>query len=615
VPPTSPPDEEVRAGRQPTGGTHPPSQAHARRSWRPPARSVAAVVAPALLIGVLAWPLLFTDSIFNGDWPIHLWFIWHQSLSIRADHLPSFFLNYSNGVLYPLFAFYGGPVYALAGALSLALGGAPLETYVLTYLMGFAAAFGGWYWMARMAGLGRWRAQVPGLVFITSAYYLTLIYARGDWNEFLGVSAIPLMVAAGLSVLRADRLRPWPAIALVASAVVFFGSHSLTTIWGSVTLVVVGLAILVCVPRARREITRRGVIRVAGLVAPAALVCAWFLLPAAVYESHTIIGAEYPHWRSLLRNSMYLVSTRHLLTLSRATAAEPGTVFALSLPILTIAWVLVGIATFSLTRRRGTWMRILLVVSCATALVGVAMTHAGLILALPRPLAILQFSYRLESYVLLGLSGAVLAVLVLVQGDARTRGVKLLTFALPPIVLVSVVGAVQQVDAHPVTGNRHTALSSFYATPLPGASLIDYVDIHNMAIYGKNPSREPRLAKVIFPPATVYDDRVSRVVHLFPGQLVETNLEGGPDLVKVTGARIVGIAESGDNVLEIERPSGASGRAAARSESGAPTETISVTPTDGLPLVLGRLLALVGAIVLAAEFAVLAARGLRARRA
>ena len=206
---------------------------------------------PALLIGVLAWPMLFAQSVFNEDWINHLWFIWHQSLTIRADHLPSLFLDYSHAVFYPQFAFYGGTLYALAGTLSLALGDAPLQAYILTYLLAFAAVYGGWYWMARMAGLGRWWAHAPGLVFVTSAYYLTNIYARGDWPEIMGVSSIPLMMAGGLSVLRAERLCLGPATALTAAAIVFFGSHNITMLWASSILIVAALAIVVCVPRAR----------------------------------------------------------------------------------------------------------------------------------------------------------------------------------------------------------------------------------------------------------------------------------------------------------------------------------------------------------------------------
>jgi hypothetical protein len=52
------------------------------------------------------------------------------------------------------------------------------------------------------------------------------------------------MTAAGLSVLRADRLRTWPALTLVGSGVVFCGSHNMTLLWGSTFLALVGLAIV-----------------------------------------------------------------------------------------------------------------------------------------------------------------------------------------------------------------------------------------------------------------------------------------------------------------------------------------------------------------------------------
>jgi hypothetical protein len=159
--------------------------------------------AALLLIGALSRPLVFSGSYFGDVWLEHLWFLWQQSLAIRADHVPSLFVNYAYGVYYPHYAFYGGTLYALTGTLSLLLGNAPLETYILTYLLAFAAAYGGWYWLARQAGVGRWRAHAPGVVFITASYYLTLIYERGDWPELVGVSVIPLMVASGLSVLRA----------------------------------------------------------------------------------------------------------------------------------------------------------------------------------------------------------------------------------------------------------------------------------------------------------------------------------------------------------------------------------------------------------------------------
>ncbi len=560
-----------------------------------------------LLIGVLSWPVVFSKATFNGDWMGQVWFLWQQSLAIRADHVPSLFLNYPYGVFYPHFAFYGGTLYALTGTLSLALGNAPIETYDLTYLFGFAAAYGGWYWLSRSCGLGRWRAQVPGLVFVTSSYYLTEIYARGDWPEFVGISMVPLMVAAGVSVLRGDRLRAWPALALTVSSVFFFGSHSLTIVWGSTMIVLVALALVVCVPRARQEITRAGAIRVTSMVVPAALLSAWFLLPAAAYQSSTLIATEFPHWAALLRATQYLVSTGHLFTLSRASASTPGAAFALSLPILVIAWVLVSLAIFLRRGLRGTWIRVLLICSALTTFLIVLMTHAGMILALPRAYATLQFSYRLESYVLLALSGTVLAALVLARG--RDRGARLSTWALVPVLVVSVVGAIQQADAYPVGGERYATLTALYHTPGAGEVLSDYVDVHLRGLTDPN----GRPTEVHFNPAAVHDNHTTKVVHLAPGQLVYSNLQGPPSLVRITGAKIAGINNEGYDVLEIGPATRPTGQSAAKG-AARPTETITLSQADPLPVVVGRVLTLAAALALLVQFGALAVRGLLRQR-
>jgi hypothetical protein len=543
------------------------------------ARRAATLAAALLLTGVLAWPLLFTNATFNEDWLNHLWYLWHQSRAIRADHAPSLFLEYSGGVFYPIYAFYGGTLYALAGTLSLVLGDAPLQSYVLTYLLGLLAAYGGWYWMSRMFGLARWEVHMPGLVFVTSASYLMLIYGLGDWPEFLAVSAMPPLIAAGLSVLRAERLQTWPALALAVSAVVFFGSHLLTVIWGSTILLLVGLALLLCVPEARHGVTRAGVVRVAGLLLPALLVSAWFLLPTIAYESQTVIAASYPRFRGLLRASMYTVSAKNLFTFSRARSS--GTVVTLALPILAIAWVLVSLAASLRAGQRGkTWSRVLLILCAVSALVGIAMTHAGLILALPRLYATLQFSFRLESFLLLGVSGAVLAALVAARDGPR--GVRLWNWALVPIAIVSLYGAIEQVDAYPHGRPRGTALSSYLVPTFEREGLLDYVN-------DRQPIVARHLPRVDFPPDSLHGDRATQIVRARPGQLVDTNIRSTPDLVRVTGARIVGADPEADDVLEV---SGA---------ESTPTHTISVAAAGTLPVTLGRVLSVLALVVLAGQ--------------
>jgi hypothetical protein len=583
-------------------------RAIARARLTPAGEKLLQVGAPLLLIGALTWPMLFTSSTFYFDWITHLWFVWHQSFTIEANHLPSLFLNYRHAVFYPYYAFYGGTVYSLTGLLSLMLGNAPVETYVLTFVMGFTAAYGGWLWMARMAGLRGWRAQLPGLVFLTGAYYVAIPYSSGDWPAFTGVSVIPLMVASGLSVLRAERLRMWPAVALVTSTIVFFGSHSITILWGSTTMILMALAIVARVPQARRQITRQGVIRVSGLVIPALLINAWYLLPAIAYESHTLIGSGFGegghYWSRELREHMSMVTVDNLFSFSRGPALSGAQNSAVSLPILTIGWVLVSIAVFLRTGRSRTWLRMLLVISGVTALIGVVMTHAGLILALPQPYPALQYSSRLESFVLLGVTGAVLAALVLSQSGDRWG--RRWTWAFIPILIVSAIGATEQAAAFPPAEpgvSRSLALESFRRLEN------DYTDAHLPHL---NPEGS---ASVSFPPSAVHDNRTSAVVHLSPGQLVYSNIGGGPELVHVTGARIAGIDSEFNDVLEIGPSTGASAQTAVGRAPSAPTETITVSPADSLPVVLGRLLTLAAALVLATEFAALAVRQLHARRA
>jgi hypothetical protein len=567
-------------------------------------RTVLLIGTPLLLVGLLVWPMLFTHAEFNKDWLHHLWYMWHQSLSIRENHRPSFFLNYPHSVFYPEYAFYGGTLYAVVGTLSLILGNAPIEAYILAYVLGFCAAYGGWYWMARMAGLGRWWAQIPGVLFITSAYYLTLIYARGDLPEFLGVSTIPLLIASGLSVLRAERLHQWPALALMLSGIMFFGSHSLTLIWGATSMVLVSVVVVVCIPQARRWLTRRSILRVAVLVIPSLLVSAWFLLPAIVYQSHTFISIKFP-FEGALRSTMYLVSAQHLFTLSRASAATPGTDFVLSLSVLAMAWAALSICIFWRGQLRGAWVRMLLICVGSAIVVIVMMTNAGLVLALPRPYANLQFAYRLESYVMLAVSGAVLAGLAVARNGSRR--IRIWAWTLVPITAVAVAGAIQQTAAYPRGGARTVVAETPTKQAFANLALFDYSDGALTFIV----DRQGPAPEVVFPASKVHDDHISQVVHVAPHQLVYSNIAAGPELVHITGAKIVGRDPEGNDVLEI-------GPSTGRSEGHAkavPTEVIAVSQARSLPIVLGRLLSLAGIIFLVAVNVTLAARRQLERRA
>lgn len=563
------------------------------------ARAAITIAAAGLVIGLLAWPMLFTSSSLGGDWGLHLWYVWQQSLTIQANHRPSLFLSIERAAFYPLFAFYGGTLYALAGTLSALLGGATVAAYVLSYLLAFAAAYGGWYWLGRMAGLGRWAAQVPGLVFITSGYYLTDVYSRGDWPELVAISTVPMLVASGLSVLLADRLRLLPGIALAASALVFFGAHNITMLWGSSILGALVVVLVVAVPPVRRLVTRKGVLRVACVVVPAALVNAWYLLPALVYGQRTNIVQTYGYAHSLRRTD-YLVAARHLFTFSRADASSEvaSHAFITALPVLAIVWTIVGIAISLRLGAGGAWRRVLWIFGGAATALGLLMTHPGLVLALPSPYALVQFGFRLETWVLLSLSAALLALLVIARHWPRRW--RTYSWAATAVVIASMIGAAQQVERYPRAPARTPISADFryiYPKAPRGGELFDYDDASLPLV---NPADAP---EVDFSSSAIHNEEATVSVSLPAGRLLRTNLVGAPYLVSVQGASVVGRAADGRIVL--------------RTGSGsAYTHRISIRPADSLPIVVGRamsILALLWLLVLA--FSLLAYRRWRGRLA
>ena len=221
-------------------------------------------------------------------------------------------------------------------------------------------------------------------MFVCSAYYLTLVYSRGDWAEFVAISMVPLVLAAAISIVTAERLRPAPAVALALGTVLLFGSHNITMLWTTTLGILLAGGLLICVPRARARVARGAVLRAAAVIVPAALVNAWYLFPGLAYGFDTAVA--HGNGQGLdpsLRTSQHLVAAPHLFALSHSSHANEG--FVVALPVLAIAWVLVGLALCVRGEIRGSWRRALIPICGLTLLVAVLMTHLGLLLHLPRP--------------------------------------------------------------------------------------------------------------------------------------------------------------------------------------------------------------------------------------
>jgi hypothetical protein len=99
----------------------------------------------------------------------------------------------------PFFAFYGGTLYAVVGALAVVVAGQVIAGYVISVLLAIVAGYGGCLWLARQLGASTWRAHALAITFVSSAYYITNVYGRGAGPEFVAVSVIPLLAASGLA--------------------------------------------------------------------------------------------------------------------------------------------------------------------------------------------------------------------------------------------------------------------------------------------------------------------------------------------------------------------------------------------------------------------------------
>jgi hypothetical protein len=543
----------------------------------------------AAFILVLTRPLVFDGYQRGADFWVHYWYVWHQGEAVRHGG-PSLFIYDAASLFVPRYAFYGGTLYAITGALGV-LTGSMLGAYMATYLLGCAAAYGGWWWLGRQAGLSRLVAHAPAALFVSSPYAITLLNPRSDWPEYIGVSMLPLLAASALSVLRADRLRLGPMLALTVSSVVFVGSHNLTLLCGATLLGAVAVLSVLCIPQARRMVTRRGVLRLAAVLVPAVLVNAWFLLPDLVYQSHTLIAQLRPLWKQWLHQFSYLIATPRLFALDRSGADVSFGAFAL--PVLAMAWTLAALA-ISRPGLRQPWLRMLLILAAVTTATAVAMTHAGL---LHGPFAMLQYAFRLESYVNLTITGAVLAALVLVTGRSG-RAARLCVSALVVVVAISAVQAARQVDVHRDASNNVdlTADPSYYA-PEGLTHTQDYAvgDIAVIDVTG--------LTRLNFPVGEVRDGSLSGTVVARAGDYLLTNLVTMPQFIKMTGAHTYAVDENGNMVIRIDR--------------GVRPGPVRITVSEHRPpaVRIGAWLSILGLLGLAAELVVIAARWWRRRRA
>jgi hypothetical protein len=537
-----------------------------------------------------------------------MWLAGYQHHAIATNLHPTLFLHTrQSGVFYPLFAFYGGTLFALTGALAVVLGGSTFVAFEVVTVAAIAAAYGGLLWLARQLGVKGLMAHAPAIVFVTSAYYVTNLYGRGAWVEFMAVSALPLIFGAALRLVR-GRWRAGPVACLVAASVVFSGSHNITLLWGS-TVAVVALACYWLLSGRSRELPWRRMLAVAGLIALGAGLNGWFLLPALSYAHDTSIGGQV-----IPGSGAGFFNTFGVIFDPLRTVPSESTTPALYVqaPVLALIWGLVALPFV--------WREKRLRAGVATALIVLAgllvvIMSSGAYELLPSLFRHVQFAYRLQTYVTLACAGLVLvgalALTRRAQRGRATRSDRLLALGLGLAVAFGVGLCAWQLWV-PNTHIEEREFSSYSnrARVLRGPPTLLPHSWNSEADYGDRslpviqttagPWRQSATlgAEIAFDPRRVKDDRL---VALFPPGPAPfaTNVLGGPYLVHVGGGvRVVGRTKEDQLVLK-------------RVARGSQPIPVELSTQLSAPVVLGRITT--GAAV-ALLLALAATAGWRRRR-
>ena len=249
---------------------------------RPPGLFFAA----ALALGALAaWPMLSTPGLVNtragGDSPFLLLRLYEMQVNLRAGVLPARWMpDAAYGLGYPFFNYYASLPYYLGAGLSLA-GAGILWGLKLTQLLGFLAAAGAMYVLARDLFADRAGALLAAAAYTFAPFHMVNVYVRGDsLCEFYAFVFYPL-VLWGIQRLR--RSTGPGSIALVALA---YGGLVLTHNISALIFTPLAIAAVIgaALTAGRRRAARVLLAGAAGLLLGLGL-SAWYWAPALLEHS------------------------------------------------------------------------------------------------------------------------------------------------------------------------------------------------------------------------------------------------------------------------------------------------------------------------------------------
>jgi hypothetical protein len=548
---------------------------------------------PAVVIALLAMPLIVTNRSFGHDWTLHLWLLRQQQLNIQSLSHPGLFVSAGSlGVFYPIFAFVGSGLYTVGGYLAILLGDRPILAYKLLYLAGFAMGYGGMTWLSRQLGIRGWRSQVPGLVLVTGAYFITDLAGRGDLGELLALAAIPLLIAAGRSVFSSSRIRARDLLTVVGAVFVLTGSHNITLMWGSVFVVLLAIVSFVAfAPVGLPPIPWPRLAALAGSGAIGAGLNAWFLFPDLRYGLDTNVAGQNQNKipKTVLAKPGLLLNP---LRPSDLTSSAFSRDIRLAAPWMFALWAVVVVALLWRNREGSSKRAFVGVFGIALFFIGIIVWH-GVWKAFPHVLYNVQFTWRLNAYVLL--TTALLVLLALGwQATAPERLKRSTTVVLVALLVFNLGAAIWQVwrvRSEYVRGGKELVTGSTFADQVVASR-----DDPPLSWYGKGDFRDfsappietDRSRLLTIPSTAVHRSKFKGVLRVPDGPLpFDTNISAGPRFVRMTGIEPIGRAHDGSIV-------------AVRRRQAPPTGPIEVTivPIESNVLRLGALVSIISVVLL-----------------
>jgi hypothetical protein len=514
--------------------------------WTLPA-AVRDVVIGALAVVFVASPALFTSWGFGPDFTNHLWLVSQQSEAIAHLGHPTLFMQSdSGGIFQPFYGFYGGSLYALTGGLSALLGQHPEIAYVASIVLFAAMAYRGVWLLGRLAGLSRLLAHVPAYVFLTSAYFLTDLYARGAWPEFAALAALPFVVAYGVRLLRGG----WTAGAVLAFAwgcVLLSGSHNITLMWSTILLVIGGGVAWAVLGSDRPSLLQIG--KVAAVALLAVGVNFWFLLLDLRHGNDTMIAHSPFSWHF----TKQFDTPKAILTPLR-TAPEAGTfnlVVAAPVFALVVALGLLAVRRRSVLAQPQTLRRLWLVCGGLLVLVlGLMMMPGSWWTTLGSPFTLIQFPYRLAGYVAFVISILLALSLRLAVGSAPSKPT---AFVLVLLLGVTTIQAGVQMWARTDPARPGPATTRDRSLALANGPTKPPNTWYDGGAYRDSSRRvlDIDLARaVVLPVPRPGAKSVTATVELPEGDApVFTNIAGGPYVVRISGVGVAGRAKDGRTAI------------------------------------------------------------------